>query len=120
MKNDNEINVAIAKHLGWKDVGKIDPFRGISPQWENVTAFEGGSFDAPIWDIPDFVNDLNAMHEAELSLYKDPLLPKKYTQILKSVICAEAGVKKARMDFDICITATARQRAEAFCRTIKI
>lgn len=68
--------------------------------------------------VPNYLNDLNAMHEAEKVLYQDPNLPKKYTQQIKASICREAGVKKAKMDFDVCITATATQRAEAFLRTI--
>ena len=68
--------------------------------------------------VPHYLNDLNAMHEAEKLLYQDPNSPKKYTQQIKAAICREAGVKKAKMDFDVCITATATQRAEAFLRTI--
>jgi hypothetical protein len=69
-------------------------------------------------DAPDYLNDLNAMHEAEKMLYGNPNLPKKYTQQIKNAIRREAGVTKAQMDFDVCITATAAQRAEAFLRTI--
>jgi hypothetical protein len=68
--------------------------------------------------IPNYLNDLNAMHEAEKLLYGNPNLPKKYTQQIKNAIRREAGVTKAQMDFDVCITATAAQRAEAFLRTI--
>lgn len=119
MTND-EINIAIAKACGWTDIGKYDPFRGISPQWKGVTAYDGGKIDPPIWDIPDYCNDLNAMHETEMVLYEKDRNPKKYTQQLKIAICRQAGVKKAQMDFDICITATARQRAEAFLRTLNL
>jgi hypothetical protein len=68
--------------------------------------------------LPDYLSDLNAMHEAEKVLYGNPNLPKKYTQQIKNAIRREAGVTKAQMDFDVCITATAAQRAEAFLRTI--
>jgi hypothetical protein len=64
------------------------------------------------------LHDLNAMHEAEKMLYGNPNLPKKYTQQIKNAIRREAGVTKAQMDFDVCITATAAHRAEAFLRTI--
>ena len=68
---------------------------------------------------PDYLNDLNAMHEAEtLVIYSNDKLPKKYTQQIKAAICRDAGVKKAKMDFDMCITATAAQRVKAFLRTI--
>lgn len=117
---DEEINIAIAQVCGWEEIGKYDPCRGISPQWKDARAFDGSPLDPPIWDIPDFCNDLNAMHEAELLLYKTNRSPKNYTQNLKKVICLHAGTKKAIMDFDICITSTARQRAEAFLKTLKI
>ena len=68
--------------------------------------------------VGDPLRDLNAMHEAEKMLYGNPNLPKKYTQQIKNAIRREAGVTKAQMDFDVCITATAAHRAEAFLRTI--
>jgi hypothetical protein len=71
--------------------------------------------------LPDYLNDLNAMHEAEtLVIYANDKLPKKYTQQIKAAICKDAGVKKAQMDFDMCITATAVQRAEAFLKTLNL
>lgn len=118
-RTDEEINIAIAEICGWEEIGKYDPYRGISPQWKDAKAFDGSPLVPPIWEIPDFCNDLNAMREAEMLLYKENCLAKKYTQNLKKVICLHAGTKRASMDFDICITAPARQRAEAFLKTLK-
>ena len=88
---------------------------------ESCIASIGVSDKGEYWGslgVPDYLNDLNAMHEAEKVLYRDPNSPKKYTQQIKAASCREAGVKKAKMDFDVCITATATQRSEAFLRTI--
>jgi hypothetical protein len=62
---DQEINIAIAKSLGW--VKRIyggwgepnDPPDEYGPEdkvWDRIT------------DFPDYVNDLNAMHEVEKTL----------------------------------------------------
>ena len=89
---------------------------------ESCIASKGVSDEGKYWGslgVPDYLNDLNAMHEAEtLVIYSNDKSPKKYTQQIKAAICKDAGVKKAQMDFDMCITATAAQRAEAFLRTI--
>jgi hypothetical protein len=57
----------------------------------------------------DFCNDLNAMHEAEASLANDPDQWWLFVEWLTD-ICV-AGVA-------LCISATARQRAEAFLKTL--
>ena len=59
-------------------------------------------------DIPDYLNDLNAMHEAEKALVEHPglywfALAKVVGGSLKDVACA-----------------TASQRAEAFLRTLNL
>jgi hypothetical protein len=102
--------IAIAEACGWtldlKGAIRVDGYR-----------FEVWG-KRPHEALPDYLRDLNAMHEAEKLLYGNPNLPRKYTQQIKNAICREAGVTKAQMDFDVCITATASQRAEAFLRTI--
>ena len=102
-------------------IAKACGFINVRMWSESCIASMGMTAKGKYWGsivIPDYLNDLNAMHEAEKVLYQDPNLPKKYTQQIKAAICREAGVKKAKMDFDVCITATAAQRAEAFLRTI--
>ena len=86
--NDNEINIAIAEACGWRPdkrgLGWLSPHGYYAPE-------------------PDYLTDLNAMHEAEMVLtadqwYKyDSLMPLRDPQK---------------------IHATARQRAEAFLRTL--
>jgi hypothetical protein len=74
--------IAIAEACGWKD--------------EIVKAFHG---------LPDYLNDLNAMHEATHSLKKDQL------RWYRNRLIELTGTFEA-------IDATAPQRAEAFLRTI--
>lgn len=108
---DKEINEAIAGVCGWKCKGHPDQLKAtdgwgefsyqfvIRPDGQLVTHNS----------IPNYCNDLNAMHEAEKTLY-DPSMRRDYSSILgclvKGYICLDA------------IYATARQRAEAFLRTL--
>jgi hypothetical protein len=116
-----EQRIAIAEACGWTEIGVIDYLCGIHPQMLNAKAYDGSPLTPPIWEIPDYLKDLNAIHEAEtLVIYANDKFPKKYTQQIKAAICRDAGVKKAQMDFDMCITATAAQRAEAFLKTLNL
>ena len=71
------------------------------------------------WDcleqLPDYTNDLNAMHEAEKTLDDD--LDLDYSENLKIVTGARWGVNNS-YDMSKYRSATAAQRAEAFLRTI--
>ena len=115
--NEIEQIIAIAKACGWEI--QMTGFK-VWQHWHVKHPDKCPSWRSAGPYLPDYLNDLNAMHEAEMILYKNSKLPKKYTQQLKFAICREAGCKKAHMDFDMCITATAKQRAEAFLRTLKL
>ena len=66
--------------------------------------------------IPDYLNDLNAMHEVEKVLTQDQMID--YSRhVGKSVTSHLPASRAAWMDFQL-INATASQRAEAFLRTI--
>ena len=84
---DEQINQAIAKACGI--VGKSGEIYKTSEGW--------------VVDCPQFCIDLNAMHEAEMTLTSVQLL--EYIALLFDA-CYEATI------------ATARQRAEAFLRTL--
>jgi hypothetical protein len=58
------------------------------------------------WQLPDYLNDLNAMHEAE-----KVLMPNQLTEYGSALMFCE------RREF-AGIRATAAQRAEAFLKTI--
>lgn len=92
---EEQINIAIAKACGWKYIN-------------NETYAPDGSF----WwskkaEFPDYYNDLNAMHEAE------KVLTNKQWWLFVEFLTEICGGGVA-----ICISATARQRAEAFLKTL--
>jgi len=99
--NDEEINRAIAEHLGWKFIPCHDDGfgRATGERWLD-----------PDGDIgltpPDYCRDLNAMHEAEKTLENHQLW---------IVTTALAGI--VHVDTPIAHS-TARQRAEAFLWTV--
>ena len=87
---NEQINVAIAKACGWDS---DDIARG-------YTLCQFTEY------VPDYCNDLNAMHEAEM--------------MLKSEDCHTYGCYCSNLyeDFGNTVSLTARQRAEAFLKTI--
>jgi hypothetical protein len=67
--------------------------------------------------IPDYLNDLNAMHEAEQTLWeKDWTSRHVFVDKLARIISPTHGYRK-QSGIDL-LDATAAQRAEAFLRTI--
>ena len=91
--------IMVAELCGWKD---IEP-ENCSPLFDVVS----GRRDSIVYtEIPDYLNDLNAMHEAEELVKTDELF-------------GEYGIWLERLgDWDgFC--ATAAQRAEAFVLTMK-
>lgn len=96
---DEEMRIAIAEACGWKrrQLGGCYVYYTDDPN-----NFRGA--------LPNFLNDLNAMHEAEKVLkLLGGLVFYDYTTNLLT-LCESAG------NHTYC--ATARQRAEAFLRTI--
>lgn len=87
--NDEQINQRIAEACGWK----LEKHFWLTPE----------GCEAYGWDIPDYCNDLNEMHEAEKVL---------------TVKCFNDYVMELLDFIDEPILATARQRAEAFLRTL--
>jgi hypothetical protein len=117
--SDQEINIAIAEAQGWKVSGH--------PELEERAA----TFIMPekwIMDpagelrfrhhIPDYCNDLNAMHEAEkvLTPTHNPCAGESQWSSYLAWLgyCGENNTSEVFQ----CVHATARQRAEALLRTI--
>jgi hypothetical protein len=100
---NKQINIAIAEACGWK-VHPKDKWLVIPPNSPHSVQ--------PLYTLPDYCNDLNAMHEAEKVLYTG-IEQQRYWQ---------AGYGRFQMILaEICpnpYSATARQRAEAFLRTL--
>ena len=96
---DEQINIAIAEACGWK-------------YEKNETHAPDGAF----WwskkpEFPDYCNDLNAMHEAEMVLSNYHKVIKNQSVIYFHLLHDIAGNLAFRK-------ASARQRAEAFLKTI--
>lgn len=101
--SEQEINIAIAEACGWhRDGCEFDRAR-----WKRGTMTMVGDFA--------FTSDLNAMHEVEKRLiFSERKLFRYCLQKVKGSEI-EDGVLIA---LDECVHATAKQRAEAFLRTI--
>lgn len=95
-----EINIAIAEACDWT---KCDGENGLSPN---------GIFTI----LPNYVGDLNAMHEAEASLTQSQ--KKCYAKILSFDSLSNVNGSTNYDDAFDTLHSTARQRAEAFLRTI--
>lgn len=107
----NKQRVAIAEACGWTVIGGVL----CDPKPETRFGEPTGDVDMnPVGPVPDYLNDLNAMHEAEAALdYRQDM---KYPQELIEVL-RRSGVLYPD-DIVELISATAAQRAEAFLRTL--
>ena len=96
---DEQINQTIAMALGWSNL-PTDP--------SSMVQFTARNPEGK-WDmVPNYCTDLNAIHEAELATFKTGFAWGEYFAHL-AIVC-DLGNDP--------ITATARQRSEAFLRTI--
>ena len=99
--------IAIAEACGWNlgYTGKlfwVTDVHGIRSGWSNLREC---SVDA----LPDYLNDLNAMHEAEKSCIVGQH-DMEYREALES-LCGQ---------YSVIYHATAAQRAEAFLKTLNL
>ena len=99
---NEQINVAIAELLGWTDISQytqaVDGWYGYEPE------------NGPHSQIPNFCNDLNAMHEAE------KMLNDEQTEIyFLDLMCLYGKWPKSIQ----AIQATAKERAETFLKTLE-
>jgi hypothetical protein len=96
---DEQINVAIAKASGWKNLHS----HPLNPTvWTGDEPLDDGRY-LPYTQIPDYCNDLNAMHEAEKTLNVE-----RWQLYAAFLFKATSRPQHA----------TARQRAEAFLRML--
>jgi len=104
-----EQRIAIAEACGWvlfrdKPSGLHNPI-GIDPS------------DGLMEHIPDYLNDLNAMHEAWLTI--SPYQKDRFESELHSVVIGLAEFNR-NDDAGWITNATATQRAEAFLKTLNL
>lgn len=110
---DLEINEAISLHCGWHL--KEGP-KGVWFYYFG-SSFPNGA--TPAYALPQYASDLNDMHEAEMVLGEMFL---EYIENLKQITWNSLPHEMSWGDFDgpwdMHAIAVARQRAEAFLRTI--
>jgi len=114
--NPEQQRIAIAEACGWKnhnhpDVMQFKQGWTMPEKWcmdpKGVLRFNH--------DRPDYLNDLNAMHDAEKVLTNEQDL--EYSEALEQVVEGRFVTNNAE-DMRRLRSATAAQRAEAFLRTI--
>ena len=110
-----KINKAIAEHLGWKELSFVFDGKHIIG---DRPSFHNGKIVSYTVDqyVPDYYNDLNAMHEVEKLLSKFD--KGDYPCYLEDECKTDGWVIMDSKDKFAIINATAKQRAEAFLKTI--
>ena len=110
--NTDKQRIAIAEACGWKcPCG----FKEAFACWVRPSAMEHQTE----W-LPDYLVDLNAMHEAEKA--KEMAFDSDYAYWLAHVAVRDRGLNEDKLDvgdgYQIALTSIAAQRAEAFLRTV--
>jgi len=105
---DSEINIAIAESMGWTEISdwKAAGINGLHPskEWTEV--------------IPNYTADLNACHELEKMLDDKQLA--RYAQQIIGSARRKMNIPDHESHYPVpfIISATARQRCEAYLKTI--
>jgi len=94
---NKRINIAIAKACGWQIKVKAYHAKPPAGEWKYLDT------------IPDYCNDLNAMHEAE-KILSDESHADYACELVKTI--------RRNGEWFESVSATAAQRAEAFLKTI--
>jgi len=103
--NDEEIDRAIAEHLGWSAI-RMSALWEFTEPGEDHQVLCGLNPRGNTRAVPNYCGDLNAMHEAEKALTKRDLW--EMTMQLCNIVYRDVPLAHA----------TARERAEAFLRTV--
>jgi len=107
--------IAIAEACGWTDC-YYDASRCAVAPTGMLTRYAGTPSEVTIRvGLPDYLSDLNAMHDAEDTLFGS-VYDRYYNEIAKLIDPYDSDTARFA-DFAV-INATAAQRAEAFLRTI--
>lgn len=120
---DEQIRIAIAEACGWKwskpyyDHGGIwrsSPYRGNDIWDSDISKWAGTpeNVQRDTHELPDYLSDLNAMHEAEKVLTDEQQVEFAYD--LKEIACPITGEDWSA------IHATARQRALALFNVLNV
>jgi len=113
--NKQEQRIAIAEACGWLHPNNPECIkRKKGTSYESRYKDSGGWWMKPNGDytigeyLPDYLNDLNAMHEAELTLTDEQW--ERYWHELNGIVLGVLYLPRA----------TAAQRAEAFLKTLNL
>ena len=102
---NEQINIAIAEVCGWTSIR----YNSIHGKWMGTQPQE----DRDAYHLPNYCNDLNAMHEAEKFILKgfedDAEGSELWQDYMVYVVCAAPAYLSHH--------ATARQKAKAFLQT---
>ena len=104
---DEQINATIAEACGWTDIVHHPDFglMGRDPSTHGLRTY-----------IPYYASDRNAMHEAEQEQWKKNYSSRyDFIYELGKILMPTIGYRAEAVDL---LDATARQRAEAFLKTI--
>ena len=105
------MRIKIAESCGWTEIEPCTCSDGVSRAYQPTAG-------AHKKHLPDYLNDLNAMHEAEQTLWqKDWTSRHDFIDHLARIINPVHGYWQQSGIY--LLDATAAQRAEAFLRTIK-
>lgn len=110
-----EQRIAIAEACGWAHLTQFTN-RITNPQGEAIffNPVDKSKFDF----IPNYLNDLNAMHEAEKVLGRDKSLQDYTSELVEAMQRGNRVCEFSTYPSDMIWHATAPQRAEAFLRTL--
>jgi len=113
--NKSKQKVTIALACGYKNVGSTGFANPNWKSWEEPTGKRVAS-------LPDYPNDLNAMHEAEKAITMHPDFEYKYGETLARATIGkefeDEGFAPNGWGYFSVLRATAAQRAEAFLKTL--
>lgn len=111
--------IAIAKACGW--VRRFSTQNGRNTWYSPIMKNGAQKVSHKIDILPDYLNDLNAMHEAEKVLTE----PQRLAYVRELVLICEPHLRGVIFGLDAgrgwwLTHATAAQRAEAFLRTLSL
>lgn len=114
--------IAIAEACGWKRKVVENPANWMALQPENVVLWlpptkenEPQNYG---YHVPDYLTDLNVMHEAEMMLTDEQFDERYVVELGRMFYPKNNGPWKWKECPTMVVRATAAQRAEAFLRTL--
>ena len=110
--------IAIAEACGWKGPFQLEWLREYGREGEDVWEMCGTNPEGERAPFPDYLNDLNAMHQVEKVIVPSSEYTLSSYMFELSKIVIPAGSTRRGLISEYIFHATAAQRAEAFLRTI--